>query len=457
MRVISKMNGTHESKDKRINDVTRRQWLAGLVKAAIVYPVFDMGLGVLSGGTGKTKQQVLPARYAGSDDQLMEDIQRAAFDFFWSEASPTTGQVRDRALATGNDTRKMASIASTGFGLTALCIGDKRGYGDSSQIKARVVATLDFLANKVPHEHGFFYHFVDIDTGKRWNTGVEVSTIDSSILLCGILFAREYYKDTQITALANAIYQRVDWPWFLNGGNTLSMGWKPETGFLSSRWDHYCELMMIYLLGIGSPTHPLPAASWRAWSRPPISYAGFNYIYGDSPLFVHQFSHAWFDFRNKRDDYANYFDNSVSATKAHKKFCLALNSRFSDYSENLWGITSSDSAQGYMAWGGPPAKGPIDGTVVPCAAAGSLPFAYADCIAVLRNMRGTYGSQVWKRYGFVDAFNPLTGWYNPDVIGIDQGISMLMAENQRTGMVWQVFNAAPEVQQAMSAASFRQA
>jgi hypothetical protein len=174
-------------------------------------------------------------------------------------------------------------------------------------------------------------------------------------------------------------------------------------------------------------------------------------------LFVHQFSHAWFDFRNKRDEYANYFDNSVSATKAHKQFCLSLRSQFSDYSENLWGITASDFAHGYTAWGGPPSRGPIDGTVVPCAAAGSLPFSFPDCIAVLRNIRSTYGAQAWKRYGFVDAFNPLTNWYNADVIGIDQGISMLMAENQRTGLVWQVFNGAPEVQQAMSAIGFRSA
>jgi len=448
------MNDIPTMNDDPMRRPTRRQWLAGALKAALAYPVFNMGLATPSCGGRKNQTQPPPPPYTGSDDQLMDEIQRAAFDFFWTEASPTTGQIKDRALATGNDTRKMSSIASTGFGLTALCIGDKRGYGNSSQIKARVISTLDYLANTMPNEHGFFYHFVNMDTGQRWDPNVEVSTIDTSILLCGALFAREYYKDQQITGLANTIYQRVDWPWFLNGGDTLSMGWKPESGFLSSRWDHYCELMMIYLLGMGSPTHPLPASTWKAWSRPPISYAGFNYIFGDSPLFVHQFSHAWFDFRNKRDDYANYFDSSVNATKAHKAFCLSLRSQFSDYSENLWGITASDSAHGYTAWGGPPPAGPIDGTVVPCAAAGSLPFVFTDCIAVLRNIRSAYGAQAWQRYGFVDALNPLTGWYNPDVIGIDQGVSMLMAENQRTGLVWQIFNGAPEVQQAMSAAGF---
>jgi hypothetical protein len=144
----------------------------------------------------------------------------------------------------------------------------------------------------------------------------------------------------------------------------------------------------------------------------------------------------------------------VDATKAHKLFCLSLKSQFPDYSEDLWGITASDYAKGYTAWGGPPAKGPIDGTVVPCATAGSLPFVYSDCVSVLRHIRSTYGSLAWKRYGFVDAFNPRSNWYDSDVIGIDQGISMLMAENQRTGLVWQIFNSSAEIQKAMSAVHF---
>jgi hypothetical protein len=426
----------------------------------MAYPIFNASLIAVSCGgksRGAATQLAAPnPGYTGTDDQLMDDIERAAFDFFWTEASPNTGQIKDRALATGaNDTRRiMSSIASTGFGLTSLCIGDKRGYGNAAQIKSRVTTTLDFLANKMPHEHGFFYHFVDMETGARFSNDVEVSNIDTAILLCGVLFARQYYNDPQITKLADTIYQRMDWPWFLNGGATFSMGWQPESGFLPQRWDHYCELMMIYLLAIGSPTHPVSPDTWKAWSRPPITYAGYTYIYGDSPLFVHQFSHAWFDFRNKRDDYANYFQNSVDATKAHKQFCLSLKSQYSDYSDDCWGITSSDYVKGYTAWGGPPAKGPIDGTIVPCATVGSLPFVFSDCVAVLRHIRSTYGNLVWKRYGFIDAFNPLANWYNNDVIGIDQGISMLMAENQRTGLVWQTFNSAPEIQKAMSAVNF---
>jgi hypothetical protein len=450
---------TEKELAKQIENTTRRECLVRAAKASLAYPLLGMGLGMLAFDGCEKKQAPAAAPpnhgYSGSDDQLMDEVERAAFDFFWTEASPNTGQIKDRALAAGNDTRKtMSSIASTGFGLTALCIGDKRGYGNPAQIKSRVITTLDFLANKMPHEHGFFYHFVDPETGARWTNDIEVSNIDTALLLCGIIFARQYYNDPQITTLANTIYQRMDWPWFLNGGKAFAMGWHAGKGFIEARWDHYCELMMIYLLAIGSPTHPVSPETWKAWSRPPISYAGFNYIYGDSPLFVHQFSHAWFDFRNKRDAFADYFQNSIDATKAHKQFCLSLKSQFPDYSENLWGITASDFAKGYTAWGGPPAKGPIDGTVVPCAAAGSLPFVFSDCIAVLRNIRSTYGSLAWKRYGFVDAFNPLTNWYDPEVIGIDQGISILMAENQRSELVWKIFNTAPEVQRAMSAVGF---
>jgi len=439
---------------------SRREWLIRAAKAAAAYPVLNMGITMVScgggggGGNSGGGGSKGGGGYTGTDDQLMDDIQRAAFDFFWTEASSTTGQIRDRAPAVGGGTSTFSSIASTGFGLTALCIGDKRGYGASAQIKQRVITTLTFLANTMPNVNGFYYHFVDINTGARYNTNVELSDIDSALLFCGVLFARQYYNDPTIASLANTILHRVDWAWFLNGGTMYSMQWTPEAGFSPSRWDHYCELMMMYLFGLGSTTHAIPAASWAAWSRPPISYQGYNFVYGDSPLFVHQFSHAWFDFRNKTDSLGyNYFQNSIDATHAHKLFCLSLNSQFSDYSDNLWGITASDYNGGYTAWGGPPAKGPIDGTVVPCAAAGSLPFVFTDCIAVLRNIRSTYPN-AWKRYGFVDSFNPLTNWYDTDVIGIDQGVSMLMCENQRTGLVWQVFNTAPEVQAGMQAAGF---
>lgn len=393
------------------------------------------------------------APYEGTDEQLLEEIQRASFDFFWNEASPKTGQVKDRALANGNDSRMMSSIAATGFGLTSLCIGDRRGYRKSAEILERVRNTLRFLANDLPHEHGFFFHFIHMETGQRWEK-CELSSIDSSILLCGVLTARQYFADQEIKDLATKIYERVDWPWMLNGGRTFSMGWHPESGFLAARWEHFCELMMIYLLAIGSPTHPVDASAWEAWTRPTIKYQGIEYISGNDPIFTHQYSHAWFDFRNKRDAYSNYFENSVKATKAHKLFCLSLRDRFPDYSENLWGISASDYAKGYTAWGGPPPQGPIDGTIVPCATAGSLPFDFSDTIQVLRWIRGHYPA-AWQRYGYVDAFNPLTGWYDADVIGIDVGVSVLMAENQRTQLIWNTFMQNPEAQSAMQLVGFQ--
>jgi len=243
----------------------------------------------------------------------------------------------------------------------------------------------------------------------------------------------------------------------LNGGATLSMGWTPESGFLNARWEHYCELMMIYLLGIGSPTHPLSPSSWDAWTRPTIKYQGIEYISGNDPIFTHQYSHAWYDFRNKRDAYTDYFDNSVKATRAHKLFCLSLHDQFPDYSENLWGISASDYVKGYTAWGGPPPQGPIDGSIVPCATGGSLPFLFDDCARVLRNLRGRYRERVWVKYSFVDAFNPLIGWYDQDVLGIDLGITMLMAENHRSGLVWNTFMKNPEVTAAMKKTGFNPA
>jgi len=396
------------------------------------------------------------APYEGTDEQLLDEIQRATFDFFWNEASPNTGQVKDRALANGNDSKKMSSIAATGFGLTSLCIGDQREYGKHPEILERVRKTLRFLANDLPHEHGFFYHFLHMDTGQRWEK-CELSSIDSSLLYCGVLTVRQYFEDQEIKDLATKIYERVDWPWMLNGGKTFSMGWHPESGFLDARWEHYCELMMIYLLAIGSPTHPVSPDAWNHWTRPTIKYQGIEYISGNDPLFTHQYSQAWFDFRNKRDAYADYFENSVKATKAHKLFCLSLRDRYPDYSENLWGISASDYVNGYTAWGGPPPQGPIDGSIVPCAAGGSLAFVFDDCVRVLRNTRGRYRNKAWAKYSFVDAFDPLTGWYDADVLGLDLGITMLMAENHRTGFVWKTFMKNPEATSAMQKVGFHPA
>ncbi len=431
--------------------LTRRELLRYSARGVIAYPALNFAFGLVSCAGGRSSSQPPPTV---SDDEFLDQIQRANFQFFWEQASPATGQVKDRALAAGHDTRTVSSIAATGFGLTALCIGHKRGYVDATQIKSRVATTLNFLLNQLANENGFFFHFIDMNSGARvWNS--EVSSIDTSILLCGVLTCREYFQDADIQSLATQIYNRVNWPWMLNGGATFSMGWTPENGFIAGRWDTYSELMMLYLLAIGATANPVPATSWDAFTRPTFTYQGLTYITNlSAPLFIHQYSHAWFDFRNKNDKYTNYFDNSIKATQAHKLFCLSLQGQFSDYQSNLWGITASDSANGYAVWGGPPVIGAIDGSIVPCAAGGSLPFATKDCLAVLRNIRSRY-PQAWQRYGFVDAFNPLSGWFDPNVIGIDQGIVMLMAENQRSGFVWNTFMSNPEVQNAFAAVGLK--
>ena len=212
--------------------------------------------------------------------------------------------------------------------------------------------------------------------------------------------------------------------------------------------------MMMYLLGLGSAVHPLPPEAWNAWKRTVFEYDGLRYIGSYAPLFVHQYSQAWFDFRGKHDRHTDYFKNSIIATEVHRRFCLELAKQFPSYSDDLWGITASDSYKGYVVWGGPPEIGPIDGTVVPSATGGSLPFQPQATLRVLKNIKNRYGSKAWSRYGMVDAFNPLTNWYDTDVVGIDTGITMLMAENLRTGFVWNTFMRNIEAQRGFERAGF---
>jgi hypothetical protein len=295
---------------------------------------------------------------------------------------------------------------------------------------------------------------MNLNTGERM-VGSEISSVDTAILICGALACREYFEDQRITQLATALYDRVNWCWMLNGGSTLSRAWRPEKGFSIGRWDTYAEEMMLYLLAMGSTNHAIPARCWKAWSRPVLDYQGLRYITSRAPLFIHQFSHAWIDFRNKRDAFADYFENSVLATRAHKLFCLSLATRFQDYAVDLLDISASDFPHGYAAWGGPPSMGPIDGSIVPSATAGSVPFLPSDCLTVLRNIRANF-LQAWTRYGFVDSFNPLTGWYDPYVVGIGAGITLLMMENYRTQLLWNTFMKAPEIRRAMNLAGFQQ-
>jgi len=396
-----------------------------------------------------------PSRnFSPQDDAFLEELERASFRLFWENAHSQTGQVKDRIRPGGNEIASVSSIAATGFGLSGLCLGDRRQWLKPGEAQERARVTLRFLAQQMPHTRGFYYHFVDWGTGKReWRC--EVSSIDTAILLCGVLTCRQYFADAEIQDLAGKIYDRMDWQWLCRGGPCLTHGWTPERGFLVSRWDTYSEHMMLYLLAIGANRNAIPAEAWHAWKRPRFNYGGLNYIDTEAPLFIHQYAHAWVDFRDRRDDYANYFENSILATQAHRQFCAKLSHEFPHYSEELWGITASESPKGYVVWGGPPRMGPIDGSIVPCAAGGSLPFSPKEALQVLRGARERYGKRVWGRYGFADAFNPATGWVARDHVAINTGITLMMAENARTGFFWEIFMKNSEVSNAMQRAGFR--
>ena len=398
-------------------------------------------------------QNAAPVGLSGEDEQFLNEVENASFLFFWEQGNPRTGMVKDRSNVHTERPGDASSIAATGFGLSALAIGAQRGFIPAGAALERVFATLRFLWRKLPHHRGFFYHFANPETGERMFDS-EVSSVDTAILLCGILTVRQYFRHAAVSELANLIFNRVDWTWLSEDTSLLTHGWTPEIGFLSSRWDYYSELMMMYLLGMGSSAHPLNAQTWNAWKRLTFEYDGLRYIGSFAPLFIHQYSQAWFDFRGKRDKYADYFQNSAIATEVHRRFCRELGKQFPNYSDDLWGITASDSQQGYVVWGGPPATGPIDGTVVPSAAGGSLPFLPEPTLRVLKNIRNKY-PQAWTKYGFVNAFNPLTNWYDTDVIGIDTGIILLMAENLRTGFVWETFMKSPEARRGMERAGFQ--
>lgn len=390
-------------------------------------------------------------------EALLDEIERRACLYFWEQGHPRNGLVLDRARVDGGpDLRRVASIAATGFGLSALCIAHLRGFLTGEEARQRAENTLEFFAHKVFHQRGFYFHFLDVETGERAYE-CELSSIDTAWLLCGVIHVREHFDTRRIRRLSAEILNRVNWRWMLAGGNTLCHGWTPEHGFLPYRWDQYSELLAMYLLAMGSTTFPIPTSCWDAWDRPRVvEHQGDLYIDSPAPLFVHQYSHAWFDFRDRQDGYADYFANSRLATLRHREFCIRLRDRFPWFGEDMWGITASDSRHGYIDWGGPrtASNTKIDGTLVPCAAGGSLVFLPEECSRVLETMSDRYGKSVWTRYGFVDAFHPQEGWYGPDVIGIDLGIMLLMTENLRTGTVWRTFMQAPEAQRAFSLAGF---
>jgi hypothetical protein len=429
---------------KRVSVLLFTVWLM-VSQAAEVHPA-----------TVLTGDQVAPV--APADRAFIEDIEHRTFVYFWEQADHGTGLVLDRARVDGGrakgPSRDIASTAATGFGLTAICIGAERGWVSKKEAAERVRATLEFFANKADQEHGWFYHWMDVSTGERkWDS--ETSSIDTAFLLAGVLTAARYFSDdAEIPKLATEIYNRVDFQWMLNDDPLLlSHGWVRGKGFLKYKWDTYCELGVLYILAIGSPTHPIPAESWYAWQRPFYQYGNYEFISG-GPLFTHQYSHAWIDFRNRRDrGFLDFFLNSVNATRANQQYSQKLGLP-GTFTPEIWGITASDGPKGYRIYGEIKAFEPVDGTVAPAASAGSLMFTPDISIPALKAIRERYGDRVFGRYGFVDGYNPTLDWFDPDVVGIDTGITLLSAENLLTGNVWRWFMANEAATHAMELIGF---
>ncbi len=396
------------------------------------------------------KTAVATAEISKEDDAFLEDMSKRSFQYFWENTNPKNGLTLDRVgtdgarKPKGHRSYNIASSAASGFALTGNCIAAERGWYPKDEIKKRTRNALDFFANKAFNKSGWFYHWMDYETGeRRWNS--EISSIDTALLVSGVLTVKQCFADDkEIVQLADKIADRVDYKW-MQGENQyiLSHGWKPESGFLKASWDNYSEQMILYILAIGSKTHPISPNAWYAWERTWEEYDGYRYLSAVSPLFIHQYSHAWIDFRNRRETrppFVNYFENSVKATLAQQKFFVeVLSKEFPKYSPTMWGLSASDSKNGYVTWGVPPNDKRIDGSVVPYAVAGSLMFTPDITLPTLKEMKTKYGDKVYGKYSFADAFNPNTGWVDGDVLGIDLGISLLSAENLRTGKVWYWF------------------
>jgi hypothetical protein len=481
----------------------RRSGAASRRREKILAGAFVMLAAISLGATGcRTATGPVAAATSGyvatpAESAFLDTVQRRTFDWFWDTTNPRNGLVPDRW-----PTKSFSSVAAVGFGLTGYVIGVEHGWVTREQARDRVLATLRFFwsapqgsePTDVTGNHGFFYHFLDMDTGLRFQR-VELSTIDSGLLLMGVLACRQYFDradagDSTVRALADSIYFRTDWAWARNGAASLSMGWHPETGFIASRWVGYDEAMLLYALALGSPTHPIDANAWPAWTATYRwdRFQGQEYVMF-APLFGHQYSHAWIDFRGIRDAYMrargiDYFENSRRATLAHRAYAVANPGGWRAYSDTVWGLTASDGPldSAFVAAGRPRqfhtywARGAgtdelnDDGTIAPTAAGGSVPFAPESAIHALHAMRRQYGDPLFTRYGFVDAFNPTltdasirvsqgrvvpgVGWFDTDLLGIDQGPILIMIENYRTDLVWRLLRSNPNVTRGLCRAGF---
>ena len=415
----------------------------------------------------------------------LEEIQRDTFGYFVHESNPGNGLVRD-------NTRygSPASIAAIGLGLSCYAVAAERGFLTREEAAERVLVTLKFFAEgplgdgaEAIGKRGFYYHFLDLRTGRRAHR-CEVSTMDTAILIAGALTASEYFdrsspEEASIRALAESLFRAADWEWALDGGRTIRHGWTPEGGFLPYRWEGYNEGLLLYVLALGSPTHPVPAASYASWT----STYEWRTVYGiehlsGGPLFLHQLSHVWIDLRGIQDDFMrgrgiDYFENSRRATIAQQRYAKANPRGFRGYSARIWGITASDGPGpavrkvggrvrrffDYCARGIP--DGPDDGTLSPWAVVASLPFAPDVVLPTIAAFLEDY-PDMRTHYGFLCSLNPTftgpgsgrKGWISRGYYGLDQGPVVLMIENFATGMIWDRMRRCPPIVSGLRRAGF---
>jgi hypothetical protein len=430
----------------------------------------------------------------------LEELEKRTFQFFWETANPENGLVPDRY-----PTPSFASIAAVGYALTAYPIGVERGYVTRAAARDRVLATLRFLkdAPQGPEPEGmagykgFYYHFIVMGDGKRFSNQTELSTVDTALLMGGVLFCEGYFdradaSETELRSLAEELYRRVDWTWAANAEGAVVLGWTPEHGYHPMHWRGYNEGMIVYLLGLGSPTHPLPDGAWGQWteSYPPQWRTEYGQTYlSFPPLFGHQFSHIWVDFRSIQDAFMrekgiDYFENSRRATYAQQEYAIQNPMHWTGYGSKLFGVSASDGPANYTAATG---EGPKlfrryaarglggastydDGTLSPAALVSSVVFAPEIVLPAVAEMQRKYGAGVWSTYGYVDGFNPSfdfdvplavgrripgLGWFDGDYIGIDQGSTIGMIENYRSELVWRVMRNSPYLRRGLERAGFQ--
>jgi len=423
----------------------------------------------VSGETGPSTNVAAVANAFASNDQLLDWVQQTDFDFFWYWANPTNGLVPDRS-----ETGSPCSIASVGFGLTAIGIGIDHGWITRSQGVARVTTTLNTFLNgpQGPADageigyKGWFYHYLDMHSAVR-SGGAELSSIDTTLLLAGILYAKQYFNgsnaaETAIRSMASGIFNRVNWNWMAQGSNGVSLQWLPETGFDSANWVGYDEAMVMYILGLGSTTYPLPSSSWNQWTTGYIWSTNYGQAYLQFPsMYVHVYSHCWVDFRYIADAYMSshnctYFQNSRRAALAQVAFAAANPNKEVGYSTNVWGLSASDGPSGYAlhAITGTPIPGFDDGTISPSAAGGAMAFTPEYSEPTLSYFYSHFRPHLCTPYGFFDAFNQSKQWYDTDELGIDQGPIVIMIENYRTQRPWHLFMQNPEVGSGLQRAGF---